>query len=123
MKLQTLKNSILLLSVISTLCSCGLKRVVSVYDTYPVTPGRLEIFQASQLLPENRIQIGTVTVGEKGMTATKDCTYAACIEAVQEEAKKMGGQFIHIVSIKEPQAWGSSCYNITADIYRYKENQ
>lgn len=115
-----MKKYFVLFAMPILLASCGLKRQVAVYDTYPVTPGRLEVFQTAQQLPENRIQVGTVTVGEKGATKTKDCTYAACIEAIQDEAKKMGGQFIYIVSIKEPDAWHSTCYNITADIFRYK---
>lgn len=115
-----MKKYILLAMLPMMFAACGLKRQVAVYDTYPATPGRLEVFQTAQQLPENRIQVGVVTVGEKGATLTKDCTYAACLEAIQEEAKKMGGQFIHIVSLKEPDVWGSTCYNITADIYRYK---
>ena len=98
-----------------------LRRDVSVYDTYPPTPGRLPIIQTAQTIPDNSIQIGTVTVGESGFTKTKNCTYEACIEAIQEEAKKMGGQFIYIVKIKEPDSWSSTCYNIVADIYRYAE--
>jgi len=91
----------------------------SVYDTYPATPGRLDIYQSSQQLPADRIQIGTVTVGDKGFTPTKDCTYQCCLDAIQNEAKKMGGEFIHIVQLREPGIW-STCYSITADIYRYK---
>ncbi len=98
-----------------------LRRYVSVYDTYPPTPGRLPIIQTAQPLPDGCLQVGTVTVGDSGLTKTKNCTYEACIEAIQEEAKKMGGQFIYIVKIKEPESWGSTCYNIVADIYRYKE--
>lgn len=98
-----------------------LRKDVSVYDTYPPTPGRLPIIQTAQKIPENSLQIGSVTVGESGLTKTKNCTYEACIEAIQEEAKKMGGQFIYIVKIKEPESWGSTCYNIVADIYRYKD--
>lgn len=115
------KAFLILFAILLTISGCSLKREVSIYDTYPATPGRLAIFQKDQSLPDNRIQIGTVTVGEKGFTPTKKCNYSACIEAIQEEAKKMGGQFIHIVSIKEPSVWGSTCYNIVADIYRYTE--
>lgn len=102
--------------------SCGLKRQVAIYDTYPVTPGRLVVYQTGQQLPNNLVQVGTVVVGEKGASITKNCTYEACIEAIQEEAKKMGGQIIYIVNLKEPSFFfGSTCYNITADIYRYIE--
>lgn len=110
---------ILALTILMT--SCGLKRQVAIYDTYPATPGRLAIYQTGQQLPNDIIQVGTVVVGEKGATTTKNCTYEACMEAIQEEAKKMGGHIIYIVSLKEPSFWGSTCYNITADIYRYPE--
>jgi len=97
-----------------------LRRNISVYDTYAPTPGRLPIVQTAQPIPDGCIQIGSVTVGDSGLTKTKNCTYEACIEAVQEEAKKMGGQFIYIVKITEPSTWESTCYSIVADIYRYK---
>lgn len=115
-----MKKVLSLCFVAVVLLSCGLKKSIAVYDTYPVTPGRLDVFQASQQLPENRIMVGTISVGEKGATKTKDCTYEACMEAIQEEAKKMGGHFIHVIDIKAPSVWGSSCYNITTEIYRYK---
>lgn len=115
-----MKKLLITLSILLLLSGCSLSIKTSVFDTYPATPGRLTLYQKDQNLPEDRIQIGTVTVGEKGFTPTKKCTYAACIEAIQEEAKKMGGQFIHIVHVKEPSVWGSTCYTIVADIYRYK---
>lgn len=109
------------------LSSCGwtreLKRQVTIYDTYAPTPGRLPVYQSSQQLPKGCIQIGNVTVSEGGLTKQKDCTYEACIEAVQEEAKKMGGQFIYVVKIKEPDMANTLCYHIIADIYRYKNKK
>ena len=115
-----MKTKFFPLFLVLLLSSCGLKRTIAIYDTYPITPGRLEVIQTGQPLPDDKILIGTVTVGEKGLTKTKDCTYQACLEAIQEEAKKMGGHFIYIVKIKEPEAWGSTCYNIIAEIYRDK---
>ncbi|MBQ7631445.1 MAG: hypothetical protein IJS82_01620 [Paludibacteraceae bacterium] len=99
--------------------SCKLKSIVTVNDYYPPTSGRMQIYQTGQALPDNIVRIGSIVVGESGMTPTKKCTYEACMQLIEDEAKKKGAELVYLVKVKEPSAWGSTCYNITAEMYRY----
>ena len=108
---------IVLIGVIGT--SCKLKTAVNVTDYYPPTAGRLQIIQTGQALPQNIVRIGSIVVGESGLTPTNKCTYEACMQVIEDEAKKKGAELVYLVKVKEPSALGSTCYNITAEMYRY----
>ena len=102
------------------LCGCSLKVKTTTYGYY-VPQNEVRIIQNGQVIPEDAIRIGSVEAGEKGSTPTKKCTYSACIDAIVEEAKKMGGNIVYIVSVKEPTwGFGSTCYNVTADVFLQK---
>lgn len=110
-----------LLVVLFVLSGCKLKTVVNVNEYYaPVS--RIEVYSFSQQLPGNIIRIGSIEVGEAGFTKTEDCSYEACLSAIKNEAKKSGADVVHIVHIKEPTSW-STCYHITAELYKYADNQ
>lgn len=98
--------------------SCNLKSIVSVNDYYTPTTGRLPIYQTGQQLPTDIIRIGSIVVGESGLTPTNKCTYEACIRLIEDEAKKVGADLVYLVHVKDPGFW-SSCYNITAELYKY----
>lgn len=68
--------------------ACKLKTIVSVNDYYAPTSGRLPIYQTGQQLPSDIIRIGSIVVGESGLTPTKECTYEACMTLIETEAKK-----------------------------------
>lgn len=102
--------------------ACKLKTIVSVNDYYAPTSGRLPIYQTGQQLPSDIIRIGSIVVGESGLTPTKDCTYEACMTLIETEAKKVGADIVYLVKVQEPKAWGSTCYNITAELYKYKSD-
>lgn len=118
-----MKKFLLLFCVGIMLASCQLKKMVTIYNTYPAYPETPAYYYQGQDLPENIKKVGTVVVGESGMTPSKKCSYNVCIEAIEMEAKKMGGDIIYLVRVKEPSVWGSSCYNITADIYVSADRQ
>ena len=102
------------------LCGCSLS-VKTATNGYYVPQNEVKIIQTGQVIPEDAIRIGSVETGEKGATPAKECTYSACIDAIVEEAKKMGGNIVYIVSVKEPSGfWGSTCYYVTADVYLQK---
>lgn len=102
--------------------SCKLKSIVSVNDYYAPTTGHLPIYQTGQQLPDNLVRIGSIEVGENGLTPTDKCTYEACIRLIEDESKKVGADLVYLVSVKTPGFW-SSCYNITAELYKYTNNQ
>ena len=122
--MKTNKFLIALCALMLILPSCKLKKIVSVNYYYPPTSGVIPIYQTSQQLPNNIIRIGSVVVGENGLTPTEKCTYEACIRTIEDEARKAGADLIYLVNVKEPDRfWGSSCYDITAELYKYTNNQ
>lgn len=117
---------IIILTLLFLVPSCAkykqLKRIVNINYYYPPTYGVIPIYQTNQQLPDNIIRIGSVVVGESGMTPTEKCTYEACIRAIEDEARNAGADFIYLVNVKEPdRVFGSSCYDITADLYKYNK--
>ena len=115
-----MKTKIFLLLMLATIASaCHLKKVVTVNDYYPPTAGRMPIYQTGQILPDNLVRIGSIEVGESGLTPAKKCTYEACMQVIEDEAKKAGAEVVYLVKVREPDFWGSTCYNITAELYRY----
>lgn len=114
-------NLILMVMLLCVLPSCKLKTAVSVNDYYAPTSGRLPIYQTGQALPNDIVRIGSIVVGESGATPTKKCTYEACMQIIEDEAKKVGADIVYLVKVKEPSVWGSTCYNITAELYKYQK--
>ena len=114
--------SMVLVLMAILLYGCSLKVKTTTYGHYE-PQNEVRIIQSGQVIPEDVIRIGSVETGEKGMTPAKDCTYSACIDAIVKEAKKMGGNIVYIVSIKEPSVWGSTCYYVTADVYLQKSKE
>ena len=43
------------------------------------------------------------------------------MQTIENEGRKVGAQLIYIVKVVEPNMH-STCYNITADLYRYDGN-
>ena len=101
-----------------TLGSCGLKKQVSVKQYYPPTEGNIPIIQTNQPLPSNIFRIGSIVVGESGLTPDGKCTYEACMQTIEKESRRVGAQLVYLVRVKEPDMH-STCYNITAELYRY----
>lgn len=112
---------IILLSALFVLSACKLKTVVNVNEYYaPVS--HIDVYGYNQQLPNNIVRIGSIEVGEAGLTKTEDCSYEACLSAIKNEAKKNGAELVHIIHIKEPSS-SSTCYHITAELYKYIDNQ
>lgn len=115
-----MKRIVFVLLLIVTLSSCKLRQSVYV-DNYYAPVDEVTVISYGAKLPDNVIRVGSMSVGESGMTPAEDCTYQACMNAIILKAKQSGVHVVYVVSIKEPEAWGSTCYDITADFYRYKK--
>ena len=115
-----MKRIVFILFLIITLSSCKLRQSIYV-DNYYAPVDEVTVISYGGNLPDNVIRVGSISVGEAGMTPTKDCTYQACMNAIILKAKQSGVHVVYVVAIKEPSVWGSSCYDITADFYRYKK--
>ncbi len=112
---------LVLIVVTMLLVGCSLKTNTT-SNGYYQPQNEVQIIQSGQPLPKDAIRIGSVETKDTGFTKTKRCTYAASMDAVVKEAKKMGGNIVYIVSVKEPSFLGSSCYYITADVYLQKSD-
>lgn len=115
-----MKRIVFVLLLIVTLSSCKLRESVYV-DNYYAPVDEVTVISKGQALPDNLIRVGSISVGESGATLTEKCTYQACMNAIILKAKQSGVHVVYVVAIKEPSVWGSSCYDITADFYRYKK--
>lgn len=116
--MKTIRLVLALCALMVLIPSCHLKSIVNVNDYYAPTTGRLPIYQTGQQLPTNIIRIGSIVVGEGGLTPANKCTYEACIRLIEDEAKKAGADLVYLVHVKEPGFW-STCYNLTAELYKY----
>ncbi len=118
---MSMKKLVLILTslfFLISLGSCGLKKQVSVKQYYPPTEGSIPIIQTNQQLPANIFRIGSIVVGESGLTPDGKCTYEACMQTIEKESRRVGAQLVYLVRVKEPDSH-STCYNITAELYRY----
>lgn len=115
-----MKRIVFVLLLIVTLFSCKLRQSVYV-DNYYAPVDEVTVISKGQTLPDNLIRVGSISVGESGATPAEKCTYQACMNAIILKAKQSGVHVVYVVAIKEPSVWGSSCYDITADFYRYKK--
>lgn len=109
------KVALCVLLMTMVLSSCSLKIRTTSYGHFQ-PQNEVVIIHSGQPLPKDAIRIGSIETGEKGMTPTRRCTYAASVDAIIKEAKKMGGNIVYIVSVKEP-TFNSTCYRVTADVY------
>ena len=78
----------------------------------------IEVFQMNEDVPGKYIVLGSVSVGDGGMTMK--CGYDDVINAAQEKAKNVGGDAIQIIQIKEPNYIMTSCYNLIANVLMIK---
>lgn len=106
--------------IITCLSACALKKQVSVNAYYPPSEGHIPIIQTNQSLPQNIYRIGSIVVGESGLTPDGKCSYEACMQVIEKESRRVGAQLVYLVRVVEPN-FHSTCYNITAELYRYDE--
>ena len=109
---------ILFLSLLSQGCGLSIKTARTVY--YPPSTSKVTIYNANQILPDGLERIGSITINDSGFTSTSNGTYEACITALENEARKMGGDVINIVNIQAPNDY-STIYRMAADVYRKKQ--
>ncbi len=113
-------KKVFLITACVMLLGCGVSKTISVARYYPPTEEHIELYQAGQNLPQNINRIGSIVIGDTGFTLDSKCTYEVCINLIETEARKVGAQIAYIVHVKAPDSH-STCYNITADLYRYNE--
>ena len=80
----------------------------------------VDVIGMGQKVPDGSKLLGQISIGESGMTATKNCTYAKVVSDAQIQARAIGGNILQITQHKEPSALGSSCHRLKCDVYLKK---
>lgn len=112
-----MKNLITITILISFLfLGCGTSKKASIlnYST-PLPPDAgVEVSGEGQAIPDGAKLLGSVKIGDAGLSSK--CGYDTVINDAQDQARAMGGNYLHITEHKYPSIW-SSCHQIQADVY------
>ena len=113
-----MKNILIALTVV-ILVSCGASISTKLVDkSFQKLDDKSEIIilDKDDLVPTNSVLIGDVKIGDSGFTT--DCGYNKVINEATTAAKTSGANIIHVIEVKKPSAFGSTCYRIKAKLYR-----
>ena len=104
-----MKHKLYLFITILFICNCSpkIRTIISNSDYKKLDESEV---------PENSKYIGELKISDSGFTT--DCGYEKIMNEAKIEAKKLGGNIIQVIEIKEPQKWGSTCYRLKAKIFR-----
>lgn len=116
MKRKIFFMSILMVSL-SFMTGCGTKQMSNILVYRTPYQGEVVIKGIGEQIPSNAVLLGSVSVGETGFTATKNCTYPMVIADARRLAAGMGGNTLVITEHKEPSVYGSTCHRIRANVY------
>ena len=113
-----MKHKLYLFITILFICNCSpkIRTIISNSDYKKLDDNIDIIFINESEVPENSKYIGELKIGDSGFTT--DCGYEKIMNEAKIEAKKLGGNIIQVIEIKEPQKWGSTCYRLKAKIFR-----
>jgi hypothetical protein len=114
----------LLVVVLFLLLSCGTSQKVNVMSVQtPLAPTvEVKVFGAGQTLPTDLKMLGSLKIGDSGITSASNCTYDKVIANAQAQARGMGGNVLQVTKKKEPSVLGSTCYRIWCDVYYDKKS-
>lgn len=115
-----MKKSLFFLTIIVLFSSCG-ARVKTKTHTYRDPLGYKEeviLLRQDDAVPESALLLGVVKVGDTGFS--KSNHFEDVIRHATEEARKAGGNILHLTKHKRPDMWATT-HRIKANIY-YMEN-
>lgn len=99
--------------------------IISTQITSSKTPlkenASVNVFDENESFPKSAIVLGTLKIGDSGFTV--NCSYDVVVEKAKDEARKVGGNAIKIISHDFPSPFGSSCHRIKAQILDVNENE
>lgn len=108
-------KKILLISVIALLTiSCGIRKQVSIMQYRPSYEGDVTVLAEGQQVPDGAVFLGTVHVGEGGMTLS--CGYEKMMKACIAQTKRMGGNCLLVIKHGEPNFW-TSCHSFKVNVF------
>jgi hypothetical protein len=100
------------------LVACSPAVSTNITKTYPALDYKEEVTVVGilQEVPAAAVLVGSVKIGDSGFST--DCGWDVVLNQAKTEARKAGGNVLKITSHTPPAAFGSSCDQITAKIYR-----
>jgi hypothetical protein len=97
---------------------CGMKvNFISKTSTWmtPKPPSHpIIVFQMGENLPSEYVSLGSVSVGEKGMTIK--CGFDDVINAAKKQARTVGGDAIQILQMNPIEKRRPTCFNLIANV-------
>ncbi|WP_121965200.1 hypothetical protein [Myroides sp. N17-2] len=78
----------------------------------------VSVYLMKDSIPKGSIFIGSVNVGDSGLTNVYACDYQSVLVDAQVQAAKMGGNMLQVTEVKMPTTFGSNCYRIKTNVYR-----
>ena len=111
------QNALPFLILLSFLTSCGPSANSALLKRYPTLAFDEEVLvlAMNDTRPENIEELGTLRIRDSGFSV--NCNLEQVVESAKLEARKAGGNIIHITKHKKPNFW-STCHRIDATILR-----
>lgn len=78
----------------------------------------VSVYLMKDSIPKGSTFIGTVNVGDSGITNVYACDYQLVLLDAQIQAAKIGGNILQVTEVKMPTTFGSNCYRIKTNVYR-----
>ena len=84
--------------------ACSPNVVRNIYSNYPALDNSVEVkvIKVGESIPFKYEELGSLKLGDGGITNKSKCTYEALVALAIEEAKKVGGNAIKIVEHTPP---------------------
>ena len=101
--IQFLIFGLLMISFI-TACSPHIARNIQKYYPALANSAEVKVIKIDESIPFSYEELGTVTLGDAGLTGKSKCTYEALLALAREEAKRVGGDAIKITE-SIPPGW------------------
>lgn len=101
------------------LAACSPRVTSSLLKSYPALgpDDNVAVYEKDAVLPGNAIFLGSLRVDDTGFTSYRNGTYGVVVEMAKAEARKAGGNALHIISHRLPD-FVSSSHRIIADVLR-----
>jgi hypothetical protein len=91
--------------IIEGLSACSPNIVRNIHKSYPALDNSVEVkvIHIGEIIPFKYETLGTIILGDGGMTSKSKCNYETLLALAIEESKKIGGNAIKIVVDMPPR--------------------
>lgn len=110
-------NSFLFWAACTAFSACAPRVQSTLLHQRPALPSHENVVlleKGAAFNPAGLEKVSTIAIGEGGFTL--NCEYFFIAALAKEQARKAGGNLVHVTEHKKPDAW-SSCHRLRADVY------